>query len=83
MVLVLALLFMDDRHLAADEKDNILNVVAQSASAMQADITSVRIQQLQWELNDIVAREQAGKSLPGDSSRKIVVVERLKKLVSK
>ena len=83
VLLVVGLLFMDDRHLAAGEKDVILKVVAQSASAIQKDVTSVRIQQLQWELNDIIAREEARKVLPGDVSRKIVVIERLKTLVSK
>ncbi len=83
VLLVVGLLFLDDRHLAAGEKEVILKVVAQSASAIQKDVTAVRIQQLQWELNDIIAREQVGKVLPGDGSRKVVVVERLKKLVSK
>jgi hypothetical protein len=78
-----AFLFLDDRHLAAGEKDTILVIVAQSAKAMQADIVSIRIQQLQWELDDIVAREKSGNSLPGDAARKIVVTERLKDLAKK
>ena len=83
VLLVLALLFMDERHLAAEEKSRILLVVAQTASAIQEDVTAVRLQQLQWELNDIVARASAGKALAGDASRKIVLEERIKALVSK
>ncbi len=83
ILLVLGLLFLDERHLAAFEKDNILLIVAQTSAALQSGISANQLQMMQWELNDINARIQAGKEQVGDRSRKVILEARISKLVKK
>lgn len=80
-------IFIDDKYQsvkAAETQTEALQlIIVQTASDIQQDISSIRLQQLQWELDDIIARAEAEKSLAGDASRLIVLEARIKKLVSK
>lgn len=67
---------------AVAEKKAVRVVIAQTEKAIQRDVTAVRLQQMRWELADIIARMSAGKSLPGDAARKIELEARIKKLAS-
>jgi hypothetical protein len=58
-------------------------LIAQSAKALQSGISANQLQMMQWELKDILAREAAGTPGPGDAARKIVLIERIKKLAAK
>ena len=58
-------------------------LIAQSAKSLQSGISANQLQMMQWEYNDIIARELAGKSLPGDAARKLVLEERIKALAAK
>lgn len=62
------------------DKEGTELLIAQSAAEVQRDITAVRLQQMRWELEDIVKRMQAGNPLPGDASRRIELEARIKKL---
>lgn len=65
----------------ADKKGTEL-LIAQSAAEVQKDITAVRLQQMRWELEDIVKRLNSGHPLPGDASRKVELEARIQKLAS-
>ncbi len=74
---------LEDRHLAAGEKENILLVVAQSSQAVLSQVQANKLQLMQWELNDIIARKAAGKPNEGDAARRIVLESRIKELAKK
>jgi len=79
----LGLLFLDNRHLAAAEKETILLFVAQSTQSIQAGVNANQLQLMQWELNDINARIGTKDERPGDKSRKLVLESRIKDLAKK
>lgn len=83
ILLVMGLLFMDDRHLASGEKENILLVVAQSSAAVLSQVQANKLQLMQWELNDIIARASAGKPNVGDAARRLVLESRIQELAKK
>lgn len=83
VLLVVALLFMDERHLAADEKERLELLVAQTGAAVQKGVNANQLQLMRWELNDINARIAAGKPQVGDAARKVELEARIKKLVGK
>ncbi len=58
-------------------------LIAQSAKALQSGVSANQLQMMQWEYKDIIAREQAGKSLPADAARKIVLESRIAELAKK
>ena len=58
-------------------------LIAQSAKSIQAGVSANQLQLMQWELNDIIAREVAKKPQIGDASRKIVLVSRIKEAAKK
>lgn len=68
---------------AASEKEALQLQIAQTASALQSGINANQLQLMIWELNDINARIAAGKALPGDAARKLVLEERIRKLSGK
>lgn len=84
---LLGFIFVEDRYQSVKaanlEKKAIRVEVAQTAASIQSDVSAIRLQQMQWELDDIMARAEAGKMLPGDESRKVVLIARIEKLVTK
>jgi hypothetical protein len=58
-------------------------LIVQSAKSLQSGISANQLQMMQWEYKDIIAREQAGKSLPADAARKIVLESRIAELAKK